>query len=442
MTFNETDTDQVHKFPVNADKAWQGEIELSFARNNTSTATEADYTLSNCILTDSADSCEITIIGDNIVEVTETLDLQMALVRNQVPTSISEEDDVAEIEILDDDMAGVVVDPTSLTINEGSSKTYTVKLTSDPTASVTVGVSVPTGTDVSASPTSLTFTSSNWSTAQTVTVSVATDADAVVDDQVTITHSVSSTGDYNGKTASSVVVSITETTVPVLSIGNASALENAGTMSFTVGLSVASSEAVTVNWVTADGTAEAGKDYTAVTDGSVTFSSGDDLSQAISVTISDDTIYEGNETFKVTLSNAVNATLSGGGNTLEATGTITENDTAPTSVRLSLSPAMVSEGDGTTTVTVTATIAGSVTLPDATTVTVSIGATADSATEGTDYGAVSDVTVTIAANSSSVTGTFTITPSDDEIAEGEEKVSVNGTATGFTVTSADLKIMD
>ena len=179
-----------------------------------------------------------------------------------------------------------------------------------------------------------------------------------------------------------------------------------------------------------------------MTDGRVTFSSEDGLSKTISVTIRDDNIAEGNETFKVRLSNAVNATLSGDGSTLEATGTITDNDTAPTGVRLSLSPAMVGEGAGATTVMVTATIEGSTTLNGSTTLTVSLGDVGDSATEGTDYAAMSDVTVTIAAGSSSGSGTFTITPSDDGIAEGEEMVSVSGSATDLDVAGADLKIMD
>ena len=149
--------------------------------------------------------------------------------------------DQVEITVTDDETTGVLVDPTSLTVDEGSSKTYTVVLKSEPTVSVTVGVTVPTGTDVSVSPTSLTFTADDWNTAQTVTVSAAADDDAVVDDQVSITHSVSSTGDYSGETAESVEVSITETIVPVLSIENASAAEDAGTLTFTVSLSVESS---------------------------------------------------------------------------------------------------------------------------------------------------------------------------------------------------------
>ena len=45
-----------------------------------------------------------------------------------------------------------------------------------------------------------------------------------------------------------------------------------------------------------DGTAEAGKDYTAVTNGSITFSPGN-LTQAITVTIADDDVDEADETF-------------------------------------------------------------------------------------------------------------------------------------------------
>ena len=44
--------------------------------------------------------------------------------------------------ITDDDERGVTVDPTSLTVEEGSNKPYTVVLDSKPTADVTVTVAV------------------------------------------------------------------------------------------------------------------------------------------------------------------------------------------------------------------------------------------------------------------------------------------------------------
>ncbi len=72
---------------------------------------------------------------------------------------------------------------------EGSSEIYTVVLDTEPTGPVTVTVGGAT-VEVTVAPEILTFTMS-WSTAQTVTVSAAEDADAVVDAAVTLTHTVS-----------------------------------------------------------------------------------------------------------------------------------------------------------------------------------------------------------------------------------------------------------
>ena len=70
----------------------------------------------------------------------------------------------ATVTIGDDDTRGVTVDPTTLNVPEGENRTYTVVLTSEPTADVTVTVSVPSGRtgDVSVTGSPMTFTSSNW----------------------------------------------------------------------------------------------------------------------------------------------------------------------------------------------------------------------------------------------------------------------------------------
>ena len=89
-------------------------------------------------------------------------------------------------------LPGVTVSPTSLTINEEGEGMYTVELDTQPVGgSVTVTINDPTdNTDVTASPSSLRFTSSNWDTAREVTVSAADDADSS-DDTATVTHTVS-----------------------------------------------------------------------------------------------------------------------------------------------------------------------------------------------------------------------------------------------------------
>ena len=98
---------------------------------------------------------------------------------------------VSTVSIIDDDNAGVSVSPTSLTVDEGGSGSYTIELDTQPTADVTVNIA--SGGDVTTSPSSLTFTTSNWSAAQTVTVSAATDDDSS-DDTQTVSHSIDSAG--------------------------------------------------------------------------------------------------------------------------------------------------------------------------------------------------------------------------------------------------------
>lgn len=72
----------------------------------------------------------------------------------------------------------IVTSTTSMTVNEASSATFTARLAIAPASNLTVSVSRSSGsTSVNPSPTSLTFTPSNWNTPQTVTVSAADDAD-------------------------------------------------------------------------------------------------------------------------------------------------------------------------------------------------------------------------------------------------------------------------
>ena len=74
---------------------------------------------------------------------------------------------------------GVTVSTTALTVTEEDTTgdSYTVVLDSEPTANVVVTVAGHAGTDVTPNPTTLTFTTSNWDTAQTVTVTAGNDAD-------------------------------------------------------------------------------------------------------------------------------------------------------------------------------------------------------------------------------------------------------------------------
>ena len=114
--------------------------------------------------------------------------------------------------VLDDDEAGVTVSPTTLTISEGGDATYTVVLTSEPTEDVTVTVSGYANTDATVSPSILTFSDSNWSQQQTVTVIAAEDdIDKGDSNEVTLTHALTTTAaEYGSVTAEDVVVTLTD----------------------------------------------------------------------------------------------------------------------------------------------------------------------------------------------------------------------------------------
>ena len=123
------------------------------------------------------------------------------------------------VTVTDDETAGVTVTPTSLTIGEGGSGTYTVALDTQPSGDVTVTIVDPTdNTDVKAEPAALTFTTTNWNSAQTVTVSAVLDVDTD-DDTATVTHTVSGYGSVSS--AASVTVTVAEDpTAPYDTDGN------------------------------------------------------------------------------------------------------------------------------------------------------------------------------------------------------------------------------
>ena len=111
--------------------------------------------------------------------------------------------------------------------------------------------------------------------------------------------------------------------VPSLSISDATVTEgNTGSVSatFTLTLSAASSQPITLHYATADGTATAGSDYTAASS-DVTFAPGQ-TSKTISVAVRGDRLAEPNETFAVSLSAATNATIVDG----QGVGTIVDDE--------------------------------------------------------------------------------------------------------------------
>ncbi|MBF2760016.1 MAG: hypothetical protein ISN28_07055 [Ectothiorhodospiraceae bacterium AqS1] len=158
------------------------------------------------------------------------------------------------VTVSDNDTPGYTFDPTSLTITEGSSDTFTVKLNIQPSDSVTVtlrqpadntDLTVDTDTGEDGNQNTLTFTTTNWKTAQTVTVSAKEDDDGTQD---TATISVSATGGNYASLTASVGVTVTENDTLGLTVSkSALTVSENSTGTFTVKLDTEPSASVTVN---------------------------------------------------------------------------------------------------------------------------------------------------------------------------------------------------
>ena len=125
-----------------------------------------------------------------------------------------------EVSITENDSAAVVLSKTGLTVTEGDAAgtSYTVKLATQPSGSVSVTISGHDGADLTLSGTTLTnnqltFTTTSWGTAQTVTIKAGQDNDAV-NDSATLTHSASG-GDY-GSVSNTLSVTVTDDDTPAV----------------------------------------------------------------------------------------------------------------------------------------------------------------------------------------------------------------------------------
>ena len=322
---------------------------------------------------------QIVVLDDYLDENQETISLVGSVVQSDEAGSGVGTLPVTgrEIYIDDTDAAAVTVFPLSLGLEEnGDGRTYTVVLATQPTDTVTVEVTVREATSKKDSdymvvnPTRLTFTPRNWNEEQTVTVYAEDDGDA---DGLTnihgyIDHTVSG-ADYEGIAAPGVwIFSISETTVPELTVAPVRVSESAGRLEFTLTLNTATvgivDDRARVDWAMTGGTAtggdsadDEGADFKLTESGRTTFDHGATEATIITDIYDDDVDEPDEETIVLTLNSPHNAKFPGDASTIEVKGFILDDDPPPV---LSVAgpgdaPYQVSETDGSITLTITLT---------------------------------------------------------------------------------------
>ena len=314
-----------------------------------------------------------------------------------------------------------------LSVKAGESVTYMVRLSKQPTADgwwVRVHVDGAVRADGKykglrwVPSVGWEFDQDDWNVWRGITIRADEDAD--LSTQVTFTHEVwDHTTECPVHNVGPVRVQVTERTdppppppptdLPTLEIDDVEVSEDAGHAVFRVILRGQSTETVTVEYETLDGTAEAGPDYTAA-NGTLTFGVGE-TAKTISVAVVDDGYAEGNETFTVSLSRPQNATLEDD----EGRATITANDGTdlPT---LAIDDVTVSEDGGNAVFSVT------LNKQSDATVTVTYDTSNGSAIADSDYTATNG---TLVFQPGQQAKTIAVAVSDDTLLEGNETFTVS-----------------
>ena len=278
--------------------------------------------------------------NDDLDEEDETVTLQ----GTEVVASDSDEllpVNSASFTITDDDTRGITVSPASLAtgsgigMKEGGTSTYSLVLDTEPTDTVTVTVSSEQDNLIRLTPETLTFTPSNWSTIQTISVVSLDDGADTSFRHAYIAHGVSG-GDYGSVSVGNISLIIENTTQAYIYLDDAQASESDGYVEFTVSVRpILRTVPVVVRYTTVDGTAAAGTDYTRQVNTGQTYKifsiPANGGAATIRIPITDNEVYgPAKKTFTLQLTNQNNkALLDGDATSLTATGSIIDDDPKP-----------------------------------------------------------------------------------------------------------------
>ena len=413
------------EFAVTLSRASTETVTVDFQTSDGTAKAGSDYTTKTGTLTFLAGQTTTTVsvstVDDDAQEETEAFTVALSN-----PTGATLDDDTGTGTITDDD-EGAGGTPPALSIadaaavEEGGTAEFAVTLSRASTETVTVDFQTSDGTAKAGSDyTTKTGTLTFLAGQTTTTVSVSTVDDDAQEETEAFTVALSNpTGaTLDDDTGTGTITDDDEGaggTPPVLSIADAAAVEEGGTAEFAVTLSRASTETVTVDFQTSDGTAKAGSDYTTKT-GTLTFLAGQ-TTTTVSVSTVDDDAQEETEAFTVALSNPTGATLDDD----TGTGTITDDDEGAggTPPALSIADAAAVEEGGTAEFAVTLSRAAD------RAVTVTYRTVDGAAVAGSDYRSTSG---TLRFETGETAQTIAVAVLDDETAEAEE---------GFTVRLSD-----
>lgn len=307
--------------------------------------------------------------------------------------------------------AGITVSSISNNTSEdGATATFSVVLTTEPSATVSIGVSSSDTTEGTVNSALLTFNSSNWTIPQDVTVTGVDDdiADGDIGYSIITASASSNDANYNGLTPEDVSIINTDNDLAEFNVSaiSGNTTETGVSATFSVALSSQPTADVTIAINSLD-TGEGIADKP-----SLTFTATDwNVAQVVTVTGVDDSVADGNQTFLIQLASAVSSDTQFAGQNPPDVSVINIDDD---SAGFNISPANgnTSEAGGTATFTAQ--------LNTQPTSTVTINISSSDLTEGT----VEQSAITFDASNWNIAQTVTVTGVDDNVKDGNQNYSI------------------
>ncbi|MCI0690404.1 IPT/TIG domain-containing protein [candidate division KSB1 bacterium] len=391
-------------------------VTVDYATSDGTATAGSDYMAASGTVTFSPGATTQTIAvlvnGDALDELNETFFVNLSN-----PANATIAGDQGQGTIIDDDPSISIND---ITVTEGNAPqggvnaVFTVTLFSIGNQVVTVDYATADGTATAGSDYVAAFGTLTFSPGTTTqTIAVVVNSDALDEPNETFFVNLSNPANATIADNQGQGTIIDDDSPPSISINDVTVTEgNAGTIDavFTVTLSAASGQVVTVDYATSDGTAAAGSDYVAAS-GTLTFSPGT-TTQTIAVAVNGESLDEPNEAFFVNVSNPANATIADN----QGQGTIVDDDPSPA---ISINDVTVTEGN---TGTIDAVFTITLSAASGHVVTVDY-ATADStAIAGRDYLAASG---TLTFSPGTTTQTIAVVVNGEALDEPNETFFVN-----------------
>lgn len=315
---------------------------------------------------------------------------------------------------MDEDMAGFYVNPISgLTTTEaGGQATFTIKLTSQPTANVTIGISSSNTNEGTISPSSLTFTFGNWNASQTVTITGVNDYIQDGNIGYTIVTALATSVDPNYNNLNPPDISVTNNDddvagITILPTSGLTTTENGGIAQFTVVLTSQPTANVTI------GLSSSNTNEGIVSPASLVFIPSEwNIPQTVTIIGADDSVIDGSVGYFIYTASASSSDANyNNRNAADVSVTNTDNDVAAI---------IVTPTSGLTTTEAGGQATFSIKLATIPTANVTIGLSSSDTNEGT----VSPASLVISPANWNAENTVTITGINDDVDDGDKTYTI------------------